>query len=50
MAKVQRPRCEFKGAPPHPAIPTYLLVWNLQSGTVMRGASLLVRRQGLLGG
>lgn len=33
MAKVQRPRCEFKGAPPHPAIPTYLLVWNLQSGT-----------------
>jgi hypothetical protein len=33
MAKVERPRCEFKGAPPHPAIPTYLLVWNLQSGT-----------------
>lgn len=33
MTKVERPRCEFKGAPPHPAIPTYLLVWNLQSGT-----------------
>jgi hypothetical protein len=36
MAKLKRPNCEYKGALPHPAKPAYLLVWDLQSGTVAK--------------
>lgn len=30
---IERPRCQFTGAPPHAASPAYLLVWSLSSGT-----------------
>ena len=33
---MQRPICQFKGAPPHPAKPAYMLVWTLPSGDVTR--------------
>lgn len=33
---LERPQCEFRGAVPHPAAPAYLLVWDLQSGTVAK--------------
>jgi hypothetical protein len=34
--KPDTPRCEFKGAVPHPARPAYQLVWDLPSGPVVR--------------
>jgi hypothetical protein len=34
--KLQRPQCEFMGVVPHPASPAYRLVWDLQSGTVVK--------------
>ncbi len=36
MAKLERPRCEFRGAAPHPASPAYLLVWFLQSSVQVK--------------
>lgn len=36
MAKLERPRCDFKGCLPHPANPAYLLVWFLQSGVQVK--------------
>lgn len=33
---MERPRCEFRGAPPHPAKPAYMLVWKLPSGDVTK--------------
>jgi len=33
---IERPKCEFRGAPPHPAKPAYLLVWRLPSGDVTK--------------
>jgi hypothetical protein len=36
MEKLERPRCEFRGAAPHPASPASLLIWNLRSGTVVK--------------
>lgn len=34
--KPKAPRCEFKGAAPHPARPAYQLVWDLPSGPVVK--------------
>lgn len=34
--KSDTPRCEFKGALPHPARPAYQLVWDLPSGPVVK--------------
>lgn len=36
MAKLEKPRCQFKGAAPHPARPAYQLVWDLQSGPLVK--------------
>lgn len=36
MAKLERPRCQFKGALPHLARPAYQLVWDLPSGPLVR--------------
>ena len=33
---LERPKCEYKGALPHPAKPAYLLLWFLQSGVVAK--------------
>lgn len=33
---IERPMCQFKGAPPHPAKPAYMLVWKLPSGDVVK--------------
>jgi len=34
--KPDTPRCEFKGAVPHPARPAYQLVWDLPSGAAVK--------------
>jgi hypothetical protein len=34
--KPDAPRCEFKGAVPHPARPAYQLVWDLPSGPIVK--------------
>jgi hypothetical protein len=34
--KPETPRCEFKGALPHPVRPAYQLVWDLPSGPVVK--------------
>lgn len=34
--KPETPRCEFKGCLPHPAVPAYLLIWSLPSGSVVK--------------
>ena len=34
--KPEMPRCQYKGCLPHVAVPTYLLVWSLPSGPVVK--------------
>jgi len=34
--KLKRPLCEFRGAPPHPADPAYLVIWNTGMGPLMK--------------
>jgi len=41
--KPETPRCQFKGAVPHPARPAYQLVWDLPSGPVVRWSCALHR-------
>jgi hypothetical protein len=33
---MDRPRCQYKGALPHPAKPAYVLIWELPTHTVAK--------------